>query len=262
MIWLKYSCVRSLYGAAPLAHALLHDDSHTGITVQTLHPTKMDNGKILAQTPYPGVPIPSRGTMTIPELGSFTAPLGAQMLTQVLRDGLFVPPVHDLAQQAQNAIRYRDAVPRHARKLDIEDRHIGWKTWDSAQIMRRARLLGRLWSNFAVPASEDAKDGIASMLKVLWPDEFEVLDHDTSHPDNNGLVQQHMPPGHAYLSSDRKALLVNTVDNKTFKVHELTVAGSKRTPVASVDAKYGLVDEAKSKSGHGLAYYPTWNPFT
>lgn len=43
-------------GASPLHFALLNHDLYTGVTVQTLHPTKFDRGKILLQTPPLSIP--------------------------------------------------------------------------------------------------------------------------------------------------------------------------------------------------------------
>ncbi|KAI4151425.1 MAG: hypothetical protein LQ340_003490, partial [Diploschistes diacapsis] len=257
------SLLPDLHGPAPLDHALLHGDTHTGITIQTLHPTKMDAGRILAQTPPPGIPIPHPNTMTIPELRLLTAPLGAALLIHSLCHALFLPPTTDLTTQATQSLVERGRTPRHARKLDIEDRHIDWRNWSSAEIVRRQRLLGPLWSNLTVPVFDHAGRQTLGTRKVVWSAGFEVVDpyaqegRDASGSSNSGSgsgssgrdegvaggggdnatvvlpdreaeVQPGMPVGHAYAAWDKSALLVNTTDGMALKAREMTVAGGKR----------------------------------
>ena len=215
------------------------------MTVQTLHPTKMDNGQILAQTPPPGILIPDRDSISIPALRTFAAQYGAQMLMQTLRDGLFVSPVADLTQQARDALRHRGIKPRHARKLDIRDRHINWKNWDAAQIIRRRRVLGPLWSKIAVPTKGDsAVDKTTTTHKIVWSDQFELV-----HPEVGGAplfmsLHNRVLPGQAYAVKNGTRWLINAADRNILKVKELTVAGGRQMPVAKADAKYGLLGGA------------------
>lgn len=75
-------------GAAPLHAALLNGDEFTGVSVQTLHPTKFDRGLILHQTPPVNIP----KTETLSSLTQKLAPLGAQGLVKVLSEGLYKNP--------------------------------------------------------------------------------------------------------------------------------------------------------------------------
>ncbi|KAF2159779.1 hypothetical protein M409DRAFT_70824 [Zasmidium cellare ATCC 36951] len=126
-----------LRGPAPVQHALLKGRTHTGVTLQTMHPTRFDHGVILAQTPGPGVRISEECTPDdlIRSLGE----AGAGMLVRGVEDGLFVDPVP--------VVDGKDAEGRaeHAPKILPEDRHIDWNTWTADQIMRYDRVLGRLW---------------------------------------------------------------------------------------------------------------------
>lgn len=132
------SLLPDLRGPAPIIHALLKQRSHTGVTLQTMHPTRFDHGTIIDQTPAPGLSIPS--SCTPDQLLKTLGPLGAEMLCRGIDDGLFVPPVKDIRESMA------DPEPLdHAPKLTPEDRHIDWSAWTTEDILVRDRVLGRLW---------------------------------------------------------------------------------------------------------------------
>jgi hypothetical protein len=146
---------KSFRGPAPLHHILLAGETHTGVTLQTLHPVKFDHGAILAQTPLPGLKIPNASECTYQELLEFITPKAAEMLVQGIRNRLFIPDPNRL-ERSQNSASSKDINPssstdtgrslRHAPKITAEDRHIDWKKWTMEDILRRDRVLGRLWS--------------------------------------------------------------------------------------------------------------------
>lgn len=285
----------SLYGPAPLHHALLDGDTHTGLTVQTLHPTKMDAGAILAQTPSPGLPIPNHSSISITDFQSYMAPLGAELLLRTLREGLFVAPIVDLAPTAQKALQDRGGTIRHARKLGIEDRHIDWSTWDAGKILRRRRLLGKLW-NVLPPrpatntkpdalADQEAKVGTGS-TKIVWSDEDKALERVTVNmmrmtdkrraqkiveesfrsgvPEgilmNITFLESHwqgneIPPGLAWTSPDRQMIYVNTVDGKILRASKVTVAGDRARAIEQVDARHGIFDRKPTAEGPPLKFW-------
>jgi methionyl-tRNA formyltransferase len=133
------SLLPDLRGPAPLQHALLNRRSHTGVSLQTMHPTKFDHGVVLAQTPAPGVPISEADTPQ--SLLETLGPLGAEMLVRGISEKLFVPPHHDVCQSLPAA----STQPSHAPKISPSDREINWQTWSSSEILLRDRVLGRLW---------------------------------------------------------------------------------------------------------------------
>lgn len=105
-----------------------------------MHPTRFDHGVILAQTPAPGIPVPLGCTpnQLLEELG----PLGADMLSRGIEDNLFLPPIKDIREGLPEA-----AHAEHAPKITPEDRHLDWQKWTADEIIRRDRILGRLWDN-------------------------------------------------------------------------------------------------------------------
>jgi methionyl-tRNA formyltransferase len=132
------SLLPDLRGPAPLQHALLNRRSHTGVSLQTMHPTKFDHGVVLAQTPAPGVEISE--TDTPQSLLETLGPLGAEMLVRGIESNLFLPPHHAVSQTLPTSTQ-----PSHAPKITPSDREINWSSWPSSEILLRDRVLGRLW---------------------------------------------------------------------------------------------------------------------
>jgi methionyl-tRNA formyltransferase len=130
------SLLPDLRGPAPLQHALLTHRSHTGVSLQTMHPTKFDHGVVLAQTPQPGIPIPDNATPQ--SLLETLGPLGAEMLVRGIEENLFLPPHQDASHTPAHE-------PLHAPKITPSDREILWSSWSSSEILLRDRVLGRLW---------------------------------------------------------------------------------------------------------------------
>ncbi|QDS76324.1 hypothetical protein FKW77_002561 [Venturia effusa] len=140
------SMLPDLRGPAPIHWTILLDRKHTGVTLQTLHPQKIDHGTILAQTVSPGIPY-SRDATT-QDLISFMATKGANLLVKGLRDRVWEstkPIVHSEASILQ--ITDGKGIA-HAPKITPEDRHISsWDNMDAATILRKDRALGDLWDS-------------------------------------------------------------------------------------------------------------------
>src|SRR5204863_3216208 len=125
-----------------LHHTLLAGRTHTGITLQTLHPKKFDNGKILLQTPLPGLKIRKPTRCSVSDLFEMVSPEGANMLIQGIRERVFVPPLIDQGWYHGDVENVNFPL---APKVTPEDRHINWTSWDAETILRCQRVLGRLW---------------------------------------------------------------------------------------------------------------------
>jgi methionyl-tRNA formyltransferase len=154
MIFLSSSLTyfTSFRGPAPLHHTLLAGETHTGVTLQTLHPEKFDHGAILAQTPP--LKIPNASQCTYQELLEFITPKAAEVLVQGIRDRLFIPDRNrqersqhnDSGRGMSSSSSSETGRPlRHAPKITTEDRYIDWKK-STEDILRRDRVLGRLWT--------------------------------------------------------------------------------------------------------------------
>ncbi|KAL8694741.1 MAG: hypothetical protein Q9218_000667 [Villophora microphyllina] len=159
-------------GPAPLHHTLLENRTTTGVTLQTLHPKEFDKGKIIAQTPYPGI---KHTAESVEQLRDLTAPLGAQILLDGIRDRLFVPPVQEVGwyRGSQNSTTFS-----HASKIGPKHRHIDWTTWSADEILWRQRIIGPLWS-FTELLIRD-KDGERKETKrLIWDHGFRLLQEES-----------------------------------------------------------------------------------
>lgn len=134
------SMLPALRGPAPIVHTLLRRLTHTGVTVQTMHPTEFDRGVIIEQTRNPGIPVP--GDATTDHLTDCLGPAGARMLCDVIEAGTFVQPNTDDVKSRPD---HRDSS--YAPKLQPSDREIDWSTWSADKILLRDRVLGRLWDS-------------------------------------------------------------------------------------------------------------------
>ncbi|RCI09098.1 hypothetical protein L249_5043 [Ophiocordyceps polyrhachis-furcata BCC 54312] len=142
------SFLPDLRGPAPIHHALLRGDRHIGVSLQTLDEKRFDHGVVLAQTPPPGLVVPSAAT--IQEVTALAAKQGAEMLVRaLLRDRLHVPPHRDAgwgwkAVESENGA---GGLLRHAPKVTKADSRIDWRTWTSGEEFgRRVRVFGTVWT--------------------------------------------------------------------------------------------------------------------
>ncbi|KAF5018188.1 hypothetical protein F66182_9845 [Fusarium sp. NRRL 66182] len=181
------SLLPDLRGPAPIHHAILKGYDRTGVSLQTLDDKAFDHGTVLAQTPRPGISIPSG--CTVQELTKLLAPIGAQMLVQGLRDGVHVPPPSD---QKWKAEELDEEKLTHAPKVTKADGHVNWTRWTADEIVRRLRVLGSVWTHAVnnkgetkrliiqdaeVVPSEDSGIDTANVQFVQMPDlgTFEVM---------------------------------------------------------------------------------------
>ncbi|KAG5755512.1 hypothetical protein H9Q69_001534 [Fusarium xylarioides] len=145
------SLLPDLRGPAPIHHAILQGYDYTGVSLQTLDHRTFDHGTVLSQTSRPGISIPPG--CTVQELTSLLAPIGAQMLIQGLRDGVYVPPRQNTGWRAGEL---SDEQLVHAPKVTKADGRIRWTQWTGDDIVRRIRVLGSVWTH-AVNKKGDKK---------------------------------------------------------------------------------------------------------
>lgn len=156
------SLLPDLRGPAPLQWSLLLNRTHTGCTLQTLHPQHFDRGTILLQTPPPGIPIPDGCTTA--DLLATLATEGANMLVQGLTNHHHVLSY----DPAPPPLLQAPPIPAHglrdAPKITKADLAIDWGSmmwgrdhalypggqWSAADLARRFRAVGGgkgLWTH-------------------------------------------------------------------------------------------------------------------
>ena len=224
---------RSLRGAAPLVHTLLQQREHTGITLQTLHPTKMDHGTILAQTPYPGL---RHRVQSLPQLVSFIAPKGAEMLVESIRKGIFVPPLRDVGWCESE----RGSGIRTAPKITTGDRRIQWQSWAADEILLRNRILGPLFS--IIPANVDRK---LPERRIIWTSGFDK---------SSVEIQPDRIPGRPVVIGDTGSapkIAFTTCDGHLLEAQRAKLEGRKDDDIGNTVRRAKLF-ESLQEAGHGL----------
>ncbi|KAM7196544.1 Formyl transferase [Naviculisporaceae sp. PSN 640] len=170
------SLLPDLRGPAPIHHAILSRDTHTGVSLQTLSDKTFDAGAILAQTPRPGIPInPSWDVST---LNQRLAAIGAKMLIQGLRDGVYIPPYTDVVGHYSAANQQQ----RHAPKLEKFDYQIQWDSWTASDAtVRSIKLQEKLWTTAINKKGQPQRWTIENVEEVdpkdpsIWTDEMKVF---------------------------------------------------------------------------------------
>ena len=210
------SLLPDLRGPAPIVHALLKQKQHTGVTLQTMHPTMFDHGKILAQTEK----IPLHATSTPDELLQELGTLGAGLLSRGTEAGLFMQP-RDGVPTSDSSSEELDFAP----KITLEDRHIDWATWTADEILLRDRVLGELWDTQTLARSSGelppGKNGRRIAFHGPWA---LVKDND------QGQATDEVGTPRLVFSPFRKGLTVGfrTKDGETVIPSEATVDGGPR----------------------------------
>lgn len=146
------SMLPDLRGPAPLQHALLRGRSHAGVTLQTLHEMHFDRGAVLAQTPWPGLPVPEG--CDVRQLHDMLAAKGAEILVDGLERRVFVPPLEPAGWMPTEEDLARGLLV-DAPKVTKLDTKVDWacwgwggdKTlypdgWTAADLARRFRAVG------------------------------------------------------------------------------------------------------------------------
>ncbi|KAK5031896.1 Methionyl-tRNA formyltransferase [Exophiala sideris] len=135
------SLLPDLPGAAPIQWTIMHGRTTTGVTLQTLHPSKFDQGFILDQTPSPGLMIPNPDAITTKDLTDMLAPVGAEMLVNAIRNQLYLLQ-HKRFQPPEDEPPAIMAAP----KITSQMQAIDFTTQTQAEILRRNRAIGPLYT--------------------------------------------------------------------------------------------------------------------
>jgi methionyl-tRNA formyltransferase len=209
------SLLPDLRGAAPIQHAILGGRHYTGVSVQTMHPTKFDCGEVIAQTPLPGIRIAHETTTE--DLINQLAPLGATMLRNSIDRGLFISPKTVLRKEEINP---RSLEP--APKITPEDGHINWDKWTAHRILRANRALGRLWDTTTVQRcnaqSQETRVSYDGKWKLVEAQKIEAFG--ISDPLRAGSPVRVVSSG-----TDQVDIALATVDGQFVMPESITIAG-------------------------------------
>lgn len=226
------SLLPDLKGSSPVEHAIMNGDHKTGVTVQTLHETRFDEGEIVLQTPKPGITIPDPDSITAPQLKDILADIGAQMLVQTIKDRLYLNP------QGSNIESRSPDKLRMAPKLSTESRHVDFASMTSVQIMRLRRALGELW---AVPATPAGIKGMNDNTRLKFKDSHIRLTRSDEVESIPAEVLASIEPGRPFcvgplrerIETSMAPLLVKVADGEVLAISQMIVSGM---PLANASA--------------------------
>ena len=223
------SLLPALRGAAPIQWAIIRGLRHTGVSIQTLHPTKFDEGTILDQTN--DITIPPEATYD--QLVVQLAPIGADLLVKAIRKGLYQQPY-----QAVDAASQPSLAPRIIPAL----RELDFVKQNALEMVRMENALGKL------SAAVKLKDGKPLRL---------ILTGLSTRNEQVGL-----PAGLPYVllneSDDpiqsSRPLLINT-EHGTLEVSMLTVEGQPSRPATQAAARAGLLRKRATRDDQLLYHF-------
>jgi len=240
------SMLPDLPGAAPVQWSIMFGRRYTGVSIQTLHPTKFDEGVVLSQTPSPGLVIPDPDSITAAELRDRLAPVGAEMLVQAIRDRLYVPPHKAVKRKEPSLPLGIFKAPR----ITTEMKAVDFQTMTRLVITRRNRAIPKLW------AIGETREQTSPERRIIFePEGLRTIRMSFEHNAMKLAVDQ-IPAGvpftivHKSESIRSKApqpLLIKAAnrdstanDLRVVEVARITVAGSPPTAAAQAAAKAGM----------------------
>ena len=175
-------------GSSPLQYALMNDDSFTGVTIQTLHPSKFDKGDIILQSGA----IPIAETDNYDSLQEKLGEYGSNLLLNVVDNRLCEQPVEPKNNHYAFSL---------ASKIKPSQSEIRWDLLTSRKIKRLNDALGQLHSYKYCDVRKKKKQ-IREDQKVIFND-IELI---------NNFSEELLYPGEFILNENENKLIVKTVD--------------------------------------------------
>jgi methionyl-tRNA formyltransferase len=193
------SMLPSYRGAAPVAWAIYHGESRTGVTIIRMT-TGLDAGDILAQEPLDILPDETAG-----DLEARLAPLGARLALDVV-DRMCLGPVTGMAQDKSKVSK--------APKLKKEDGLIDW-TRPAEQVTRQIRAMQPFPTAYTFLHRQDRPVTRLQIVKAI------------AEP---GPVTSELPGAIAVIDGKPRRLLVACGQGTRLEVLELLPEGKRRMP--------------------------------
>ncbi|GAM82842.1 hypothetical protein ANO11243_008280 [Dothideomycetidae sp. 11243] len=225
------SLLPDLPGPAPIHWALLNHDQHSGITLQTLHPSRFDQGSIISQTPKPGIPIPS----TLKAATQLLGQAGAQILVESIRSGSFATPPPSPREQPSHPIRHAPKLTPAAAQLS--------KSWSGKDVLIRANVTGPLWDPSTLAALSSSSSSIRTQYDN-WTDASAFVDRAAFDNARIGMEAGYEGPDVALLrlrdgnEGEQARLVFRAADGALLAPGSVKVEGSVWKPVERAVGRY------------------------
>lgn len=200
-------------GSSPIQYTLMNHDQETGVSIQTLHPSRFDHGNIIAQSAPRNVKellklgavsnfesnVPPKVAILMDQLGI----IGANLLTTVLHKELY-------ARQPS----FIPTLPEsYAPKIKTEMKKINWAEEDSIQVLDKIDALGTVY------AYKEAKPkrGDATQKRVIF---YNMLPYYGNHSLE--------ATGSFLYDEDQKCLVIRFRNGINLQTREIQFEGFKK----------------------------------
>ncbi|CCH60218.1 hypothetical protein TBLA_0C04180 [Henningerozyma blattae CBS 6284] len=214
-------------GASPIQYSLLNKDKYTGVTIQSLHPTKFDCGEVISQTELLSIvqllelPSSKNRNMELPlNTSKLTDQLGikgGEMLQNVITNGLYLAGMHN------NPVK-PGIKPSFAPRISNEMKRIIWATEDAKTILNKKDVLGPVYTYINCrPVTKKKQRGSANSTQEFTK---RIIIHDFSVIDNtNNTISDHLKPGSFKYSTEMGKLLIKAYGPTLLAVDTLQFEG-------------------------------------
>lgn len=144
-------------GSSPIQYAIRNGDQTTGVTIQTLHPTKFDRGEIIAQSEEVSVLENENYDSLLERLGE----LGSDMLIQTLQKGLYKPPITPIIPSTSFSL---------APRISPSESEIRWNDHTTKNVINLYNSLGPLHTFQKCLTKKKNADPVEELFKVIFSD--------------------------------------------------------------------------------------------
>ncbi|QEU62653.1 Fmt1 [Kluyveromyces lactis] len=184
-------------GSSPIQYTLLNRDEFTGVTIQSLHPTKFDHGKIIKQT----APLSVQEILKLGTVSKFDEDVPEKVATLMDQLGL------KSGELLQQMIRERDFNPKPnpnyepslAPKITTEMKQITWNNERKLQLLAKNDALGSLHS-YKLSLPKRKKEVMKK--RIIFPELYDL----------NETIS--MKPGEFKLSEDENTMIIQCIDGQ------------------------------------------------
>jgi methionyl-tRNA formyltransferase len=214
-------------GAAPIQWTILHGLKNTGVSLQTLHDSKFDEGLVLDSV---AVSIEDPHTCTYVQLREQLGHVGAELLVKGIQEKRYLSHKPTPSTNEQEA--------SYAPKLSNRHMSINPGLHNAGQIVRMRRAFGKLW---AYAEDWDGQQVRLILGRVYAQETHELLSEaiDIVASIPTGVPYSVIENGQDMRQTDQP-LRLNTTDGLLI-IDTMTVAGSRLGNATASAAKWGLL---------------------
>lgn len=230
------SLLPDLRGAAPVHWAIMLGRKHTGVTIQSLHPTKFDEGVIIDQTPAPGIPVNHKTGGLVDTLSAF----GAEMLVNTIRKKLYIPPYKPLAPRNFDEIAL-------APKIASQHRQIDFNSLTAEDILRRKDALHKLTCFAQTSSGQRVRIVIGPEIREFMANDAEIQAICRWQPIGQPFAIEESEG--AKIGEGSAPILINTIDGKTLCISRMTVEGHHEAAAYSAARRAQLIAGFRQHQG-------------